>query len=88
MATNKKDTNENKFVPEYESEYLSLPEMCKILNIGRILGARLCETEGFPAFKIQNRYKINKKKFYQWQAENMGKTVKIQPKTKQDKEDE
>lgn len=72
---------------EYEREYLTLPELCKILNIGRILGSKLCETEGFPAFKIQNRYRINKKLFYQWQADNMGKTIDISPKSKENKEE-
>lgn len=63
---------------EKEKTFYTMDEVCEILSICRSQVSKLIEVEGFPAVKNNKSFEIDKKKFEQWLADNMGKTIPIQ----------
>lgn len=58
------------------NKYLSMDDICRYLDIGKNAVSKLCKLEGFPAFKTDRTY-IDKELFFEWVANNIGKTVNL-----------
>lgn len=59
-----------------KNKYFTLDDVCRYLDIGRNAVSKLCKLEGFPAFKTDRTY-IDKELFFEWVANNIGKTVNL-----------
>lgn len=55
----------------YDCEYLSLPEMVKLLGISRAKVVKLCNEHpyGFPSIKVGNRYRADKALLEAWRQD-------------------
>lgn len=49
-----------------ESILITPMEAKKLLGVGRNEIYKLCNTKGFPSFKIGNKYYINRAKLQEW----------------------
>lgn len=53
-------------LPSEEKILISPMETRSVLGVGRNEIYKLCNTKGFPSFKIGSKYYINKNKLQEW----------------------
>ena len=55
----------------YDRNYLTVPQMCEFLGIGRNTCLKLCAKRppGFPVVRVGNRYRADKELLYKWKSD-------------------